>query len=260
MKTNDDIATLAGAVASVGAPDFPTRFLAALGALCGARLSSAFSFDGRDGPLALFAAGDCRDVPGFARAASLAYARHHWRNDRAARLAVAAPRDTGVLVIRTGAADITDPGYRHACYERGGIAERLSILSAGPRPFMANGYRMVSDGASRPGDVARVERYAPVLMAALTRHADLSSHPPGEATPSEMVRILLAADAGLSAREAEVAAGLIQGRTQEEIGVQAGLSLASVITYRRRAYCKLGVMDKRELVAAYRQISAPRLV
>ncbi|MEC4590059.1 MULTISPECIES: helix-turn-helix transcriptional regulator [Nitrospirillum] len=259
MKAPDDITTLAGVVGAVGTPDFSTQFLVALGMLCGARLSSAFSFGGREPPRALFAAGDCRGVPDFARAASLAYARHHWRQDRAARLVVAAPRDS-VVVIRTRAADIADPVYRNACYERGGIAERLSILSAGPRPLMANGYRTVSDGASRPGDVACVERFAPVLMAALTRHVDLSARPPGDGTLSDTAGILMAADVRLSAREAEVAAGLILGRTQEEISVQSGLSLGSVITYRRRAYCKLGVMDKRELVAAYRQLSALRLI
>ncbi|MEI9928104.1 MAG: LuxR C-terminal-related transcriptional regulator [Sphingomonas sp.] len=37
------------------------------------------------------------------------------------------------------------------------------------------------------------------------------------------------------------------GLGQAEIGAEAGLALSSVITYRRRAYRKLGVADRRQL-------------
>jgi DNA-binding CsgD family transcriptional regulator len=54
---------------------------------------------------------------------------------------------------------------------------------------------------------------------------------------------------GLSAREAEVAAALILGQTQAQIAGSVGLSVNSVITYRRRAYQKLAVADRRALQA-----------
>lgn len=245
----DDIGMLAGMVAAIGAPEFPVRFLAALETLCGARLFSAFGYAGQGAPQALFAEGDCRGVPDFARTASMAYSRRYWRNDVAIRRAV-----PGIRVVRTRAGDIADTEYRHTCYERGGIGERLSIQAAGRHPLVANGYRAASDGAFRPGDIARLEELAPLLMAALSRHVALSASRPGDETPAMVRQTLLSANAGLSAREAEVATGYILGRTQGEIGAETGLTLSSVITYRRRAYCKLGVMDKQELVAAYRQL------
>ncbi|MFV3126509.1 helix-turn-helix transcriptional regulator [Niveispirillum sp. KHB5.9] len=250
----DDIGMLAGMVATVGAPEFPARFLATLEGLCGARLFSAFGYAGQGAPQTLFAEGVCRGVPDFARTASMAYRSRYWRSDNAVRRMV-----PGVSVVRTRAGDIADPDYRRACYDRGGIGERLSILSGGSRPLVANGYRAASDGAFRPGDIARLEALAPVLMASLSRHVELSTCRPGDDTPSEVQRALLAAEAGLSAREAEVAAGFILGRTQGEIGAETGLTLSSIITYRRRAYCKLGVMDKQELLAAYRELRSAEL-
>lgn len=254
---HDDISMLAGLVLAIGAPEFPARFLVALRSLCGARLCSAFSYAGVDAPQTLFAEGECRGGPDFARMASLAYSRRYWRNDRAARLSMAGRG--GVAVIRTRAGDIADAEYRSTCYEQGGIAERLSLLSPGPRPLVANGYRAAGDGAFQPAEIARMEEYAPVLMAALARHVALSARRPGDDSPSGVMQVLLAAGAGLSVREAEVAAGLVLGRTQAEIGMATGLTLSSVVTYRRRAYCKLGVMDKRELTAAYRELAVRRL-
>jgi len=62
----------------------------------------------------------------------------------------------------------------------------------------------------------------------------------------------------LSRREAEVLAGLLLGRTQSEISETTGVALSSIITYRRRAYRKLGVADQRELERLYHQLSRPR--
>lgn len=249
MAMRDDIGMLAGMVATVGSPEFPVRFLSALETLCGARLFSAFSFHGAGAPRTLFAEGECRGAPDFARTASTAYSRRYWCRDSDVRRAA-----HGVSVVRTRAGDIADPDYRRTCYENGGIGERLSIQAAGRHPLVANGYRAASDGAFRPGDIARLEELAPLLMAALSRHIELSACRPGDETPAMVRQTLLSANAGLSTREAEVVAGFILGRTQGEIGAETGLTLSSVITYRRRAYCKLGVMDKQELLAAYRQL------
>lgn len=251
MNRQDDMAMLAGVVTTVGRAEFPARFLGTLAHLCGARLFSAFARPGPGAPLILFAEGECRGVPDFARAASQAYTNRFWRQDRAVRPARAG---SGTLLVRTRAGDINDADYRHSCYDRGGITERLSILSSGKQPLIASAYRAASDGGFQPADIARVEALAPVLMAALARHVDLTSAGPCGDAPEDVTQTLLTAGAGLSLREAEVAASLILGRTQAEISEATRLTLSSVVTYRRRAYCKLGVMDKRELVTAYRQL------
>ncbi|MFV3075337.1 helix-turn-helix transcriptional regulator [Niveispirillum fermenti] len=257
MDRRDDMTMLAGLVAAVGTPDFPARFLLSLRDLCGARLFSAFAPTGPGAPRALFAEGDCRAVPDFARSASQAYCGRFWRTDQAVRRAVPGRARGGVMVVRTRARDIADPDYRRTCYERGDIAERLSILSAGPRALVASGYRSSVDGEFQPADIERLEGAAPILMAALCRHVDLSANRPCDDTPETVADVLLAAGVGLSLREAEVAANMILGRTQAEIGAATGLTLSSIITYRRRAYCKLGVMDKQDLATTYGRLRPP---
>lgn len=55
-------------------------------------------------------------------------------------------------------------------------------------------------------------------------------------------------DAGLTDREREVVQDTLQGMTSQQIAQRYGLSPSTVGTYRRRAYEKLGVANKREFV------------
>jgi DNA-binding CsgD family transcriptional regulator len=95
-----------------------------------------------------------------------------------------------------------------------------------------------------------MEEVGPILIAALRRHTELVEHR-GHISAARSYRALLkrAREWGLSAREAQVAAGLATGQRQADIARAASLTLNSVITYRRRAYQKLGVSNRMELRA-----------
>ncbi len=241
---NDAMAPVARLIAAIGTPDFAVRFLAALDALNGSTLCSAFLFARDAPPRILFAEGELAGLPAFAQAASRDYAREHWRADMLARRLrpIAAAR---IEVVRVTAGGIADPAHRRDCYERAGVTERLSLCRRGARAILANGYR--TQGGYTPEDVARTERIAPVLLAAVARHAEIAATDRETDTPSETLRLLLAAGPELTGREAQVAAGLAQGRSQAEIGAESGLAISSVVTYRRRAYRKLGIGDRRQL-------------
>ncbi|MCL4680097.1 MAG: helix-turn-helix transcriptional regulator [Rhodocyclaceae bacterium] len=60
---------------------------------------------------------------------------------------------------------------------------------------------------------------------------------------------LLQLQRGLSRRELAVAARVLAGMTSEGIAADLGIGLQSVLTYRKRAYAKLGVCGQRELFA-----------
>jgi DNA-binding CsgD family transcriptional regulator len=102
----------------------------------------------------------------------------------------------------------------------------------------------------------RMEDAAPVLMAALRRHNELMVERAVQ-SPSRNNLLLRAREWGLSAREAEIAVGLATGQSQSEIAKNTGLALNSVITYRRRAYQKLKVADRRALRAMCERLVAP---
>ena len=56
----------------------------------------------------------------------------------------------------------------------------------------------------------------------------------------------------LSRREREVLCGILDGRTTPEIVQQLGVKPASVISYQKRAYQRLGISGQRQLFALVR--------
>lgn len=238
------VTRIARLTAAIGAAQFPPRFLDALAALSGSDLCSAFAFARAGPPRVLFAEGWLPAVPAFAQLASADYARDYWRRDAVGRRMRSRGSAGAIEVFRVTAGGISDAEHRHACYERAGVGERLSICMAGTPAILASGYRTRAAGPFAIADIERVERFAPLLMSALARHIELAEADGGA---PDTIRLLMAAEHGLTGREAQVAAGLARGLGQAEIGAEAGLALSSVITYRRRAYRKLGVADRRQL-------------
>ncbi|MFL9839593.1 LuxR C-terminal-related transcriptional regulator [Sphingomonas sp. ST-64] len=244
---------LADLVAAIGGPAFPNALLDALRTLAGVELCSVFLRDRGEHVELIFAHGELPDAPGFPLRASHAYARSYWRSDR--QLAQLAHAPPGVPVVtRRRACDIADPAYRAACYDRAGVAERVSILSPGHPCFAVNGYRTRGSRPFSAQDFARLELHAGLLIAALRQHlrAEQAARPVGDET--SLAGRLATLDYGLSAREAEIVAALMLGETQDRIAAAKQLSATTVITYRRRAYGKLGVANRRDLMALHRRL------
>jgi len=244
-------AALAAAISAIGEPSFPDRLLALLRGLAGTDLCSAFAV-GHDGSLRyLFAAGHHADIPDFAESASLAYASGYWQRDRTMRRALTG-LGGGVHLIRQAWNGITDPDYRRACYERGGIVERLTLYAGGEPAIFASAYRSRASGHSSPAEVEALEKAAGIIMALVARHV-AASHDTGQPAAHDIAHRLLASQHRLSQREASVAAALSLGRTQREIAEATGVALSSIVTYRRRAYRKLGVSDRHEIAGLLRR-------
>jgi len=248
-RTGDVLADLVGAI---GSARFSARFLAAMRALAGVELCSVFRRDGQAIHL-LFAEGDDPSLAGFPLRASHEYARGYWRSDRQVTRLVRAG-GSAPWVVRRRASDIADPAYRAACYDRGGIAERLTILGPGQPTFIANGYRSVGNAPFSVADIERLERHARLLIAAIERNTHLAVAA-GSLSEAGLIERLLALRCGLSAREAEISAAMILGATQEEIAARKQLSPHSIVTYRRRAYGKLGIASRRDLMRLHQRLS-----
>jgi len=240
---------LAAAVAAIGTDGFAERFLAVLRATAGTDLCSAFELVEDGAPRYLFSAGRHPEIPDFAESASLAYARNYWQRDRTTQRALAQAAGS-VQLVRQAWNGITDPDYRRICYERGGIVERLTLYAGGARPLFASAYRTRASGHSSPKEVEALEEMAPLVMAMLAKHLEMAQRPrDGQPAPlHEIAHRLLGCGHALSEREAAVVAALFLGRTQRDISANTGIALSSVITYRRRAYRKLRISDRRGLV------------
>ena len=104
-------------------------------------------------------------------------------------------------------------------------------------------------------DPSAVESYAGPLLSILAKHAEMTDamHSPVRALTSlaEIERCIGQARAELPPREMQVCARMLHGISTEGIALALGISEESVITYRKRAYQRLGIGSRRELLLWY---------
>lgn len=144
--------------------------------------------------------------------------------------------------------DVQNLDHRETCYERLGIVERLSIVVCprGPaRPLFLNLYRTHRDGAVSGRELDSLHALAPLLARALVRHAELAALP--------IRRSISDPFATLSARERAVIDGICAGLSTKEIAQQLDIKVTTVITYRQRAYQRLGIQRRLDLIRLLRQ-------
>ncbi|MBX3619748.1 MAG: LuxR family transcriptional regulator [Rhizobacter sp.] len=178
-----------------------------------------------------------------------AYLDGLYRRDRTFDIAQA-----GTTLLRLSAHDIPNPEHREAIYKRHGVSERLSI--AEPQPdggvLAVNLYHHEHQGAFADGELENFEQLAVGLLATVRRHLELTE----AATPPRPDALQLRAalqrrHPEMPARELDVCARLLQGLSYDGIAADLGLSVATVKTYRRRAFERMGLHFKSELFAAF---------
>ena len=159
-------------------------------------------------------------------------------------------RNSGTVVIRQGADDITDAEYRAACYDSLGIVDRLTALArVGKEQWIAtNVYRDKRHGPFTFQQIELFRSMAPLLVGCATRHyaSDIDGESSYRGTVTDTIVDLCPR---LTAREREVLFRILDGVTTERIAEDLQIRPTTVITYRTRAYEKLGVSSRRELFA-----------
>lgn len=182
------------------------------------------------------------------------YARDFYRKDALQALIGRYPASfeaPPVIVHRQSLADIEDAEYRAQCYECIGIGDRVSILVRVGRSqsLAVNLYRDQSAGNFSDADVDYLVNLAPLIASCAARHYALDID--GESNFRGAVTDELAdLCPQLTLREREVVQRILDGATAERIADDLHIRPTTVITYRARAYEKLGVSTRRELFAA----------
>jgi DNA-binding CsgD family transcriptional regulator len=174
-----------------------------------------------------------------------AYARRFHRSDPAVAARLATEPGSGFLA-RVPAAAIALGDYRKLCFERPRFVEKICFGWRKPDHSLVVTFYQRHDGAEP--DLAQLGALAQIAITGLTRLAAK----PADGAPlvEEVERRLAEVHAVLTAREREVCARTLAGRTAREIGAELGLGLGTVLTYRQRAYQKLGVSKSNDLLAA----------
>src|SRR6202050_3343707 len=161
---------------------------------------------------------------------------------------VASTRLSAPTLTKMAIDDIEDPQYRQ-CFELTHVQERVSIFR-GPRKASFSALEMNHFAA-----------LAKLLLATAQKHemlVDQQTSFPRHLNIEGIERLLKLRSPELSTRECEVCARAVAGKTIEGTSLDLDIKRTSVITYRQRAYQKLGISRTNELVALLSNLHAER--
>lgn len=162
------------------------------------------------------------------------------------------PADSRVAVRHLRRDAIAHADYRETCFERAGLLERLSVAAGGEGQLvLLNLYRLDASGPFAAVEAAAIEELAPFLAALAVKHVGtlgmlLRSRDRADRIGALAAR-LHALDGRLTLRERDVLSRVMLGMTSEGIALDLGIGLNTVLTYRKRAYARLGVTSQAEL-------------
>ena len=246
-------ACLAGVIGAVGDSAFPQAALASVnGALHAASWSVYRVWQDRAPVLHLSSSLGVRDTT---RDCFQVYRDGLYKRDRTFDAYSEASAGGETLMFRLGARDFPNRDHREAIYLRHKVSERLSIVAPQDDESIlaVNLYHHDHQGSFTDAELANFEQIAMGLLATVRRHIELTEPAPAGAVRPDLPALYGALQRhcpALPARELDVCARLLQGLSYDGIAADLSLSVATVKTYRRRAFERMGLHFKSELFAA----------
>ena len=162
------------------------------------------------------------------------------------------PARAGVAVRHLRRDALAHADYREACYSRAGLLERLTVVAVNEGQLvLLNLYRLEPGGPFTPEEISTIESLSRFLAALAVKHVNtlgmlLRSRDRADRIGALAAR-LHALDGRLTPRERDVLSRVLLGVTSEGIALDLGIGLNTVLTYRKRAYARLGVTSQAEL-------------
>ena len=214
-----------------------------------------------DQPPALCALGQF-EVPDIALECFRVYRTGPYQHDTAFLQARDQARSAGAghAVLAHCVADDFGAVHREQIYQRHSLSERLSVVSSEPGDtdggdgglLAINLYRHRAQARFSTAEIDAVLGLAGPLTAVVRRHLEL--RPGGAAGQADAVeaprlasRRLKQLCPGLTERELQVCERMLRGWTFEGIAADLRLSVATVKTYRNRAFERLGIHFRNQL-------------
>lgn len=238
---NGQLCSLVGAI---GTPRFDEAFLRLACDATDCDHLTAFAFRSEEPPRILMAS-NVGDLP-VARPIADKYVSLYWRLDPVTR--VADPRAQIGAAVRVRSNEIEHSAYRHDCYGSVGLVDRFSIMQPrGQETIRINFYRTLRKGGFALSSMEPLVSSAELLIEVLAKHDAVRSVVRDDPAESFARRLGLVAP-DLPKRETEVCVGIAMGFSSEAIALRLGLSINTVLTYRKRAYRHLGISSQNELL------------
>lgn len=245
-------------IETIGTPDFAPGFANLLHEMSGADFVSLFQIHAEGARV--LGAYDF-DRPRFAREHALRYVSgRHWLHDPALADDKNRANRAETEIIRIDPMRIDDVVLKRDFYRRARIGDKLAlVVRRDDSLFVASMLHTLDSGLFENAAVDRVSLLADLLMATLARHATLESSSTASLTLADVgeIEARLNIAAGyiaqwrLTRRERQVCARVLFGMIATGIALDLGINESSVDTYRKRAYRRLGIGTRHELLRRY---------
>lgn len=229
------------AVLAIGRPDFPDILIDTLRRQAGVGHCMVFALSRAGAARCLLDAGN---IP-IGGDLGAAYAGQFHESDPN-RDALFEGAGCAPLVLPAFAPRMYGARYRKMFFVDSGIVDKCATaIWVDDTCFYVNFYRIAAQGRFSAAQHERLRAIAPAIGASVARHFQ---H--GAAAADQTLATLFAMRAplaGLTPRERDVCRRILSGFSSEAISQALGISLHSTLTYRKRAYERLGISSQSEL-------------
>ena len=247
MASNLAAGDVTPAVLAIGRPDFPNVLIDTLRRHADVGHCMVFALDRAGAASCLLDAGN---IP-IGGDLGAAYAGQFHESDPN-REALFEGEGGGPIMLPAFAPRMYGARYRKIFFHDSGIVDKCATaIWAGDTCFYVNFYRIAAQGRFTAAQRERLQAIAPAVGASVARHFQQ------KATPEQSLATLFATRAPLASltpREQEVCRRILAGFSSEAISQGLGISLHSTLTYRKRAYQRLGISSQGELFAIVLQL------
>ena len=242
------------AVLAIGRASFPQTLLGALRRIADVGHCMVFSFAGERSSACLLDAGNIPTGGDL----GVAYSGHFFLSDPNRDAILAGHGEDAPVLLPTFARRMYSDSYRKMFFEDSDIVDKCATaIWVEGSCFYVNFYRITSQGQFTREQVRRLMAVAPAVSAAVARHFQQEGAAEGD--PAGRLKQLFAYAVpfiALTGREKEVCLRILSGFSSEAIASELGISLHSALTYRKRAYEKLGISSQNELFAIVLRLMA----
>jgi DNA-binding CsgD family transcriptional regulator len=188
---------------------------------------------------------------GAATIAARRYVERYWRHDKIWNDA----RDfEGHPVWQVPINKILDKKYREDCFDENDAIDKLALVRKfGSESVCVSLFKRRPSAGFSKSEIDSFSFIGDVLTSAVVKHSELlnlSSQRPASLIPKiEAIALVSAACPQLSPQEREVCGRILAGMSSRAIAIDLDLTYSSILTYRKRAYSRIGITSQGELFA-----------
>ncbi|WP_114417155.1 helix-turn-helix transcriptional regulator [Marinospirillum perlucidum] len=220
----------------LGQPDFHEAFLTWVNQEFGSEQCMVFFWEAKQGVSTLMFRDYAREASAKRLAEAYVGQRQYLQDPNFACLKKLAPEELAVSRLEALSPNMSLE-YRKTFFETPGFCDKLAILKATPEGhYYINLYRRTAAFDQRFDNPDFTRHLGELISLLLEKHFALN----------RSLR-LQGPLAFLSEREQQVCRAVLQGKKNETIAAELQLATSSVITYRKRAYEKLGITSRAQL-------------